>query len=58
MFAELVESELRWWDLVCASTRVEIQFPTLLLKGFAGARSQLYLEFTWTAAQRTEARPL
>jgi hypothetical protein len=33
MFAELVESELRWWDLVCVSTRVEIQFPTVLLQG-------------------------
>src|SRR6267142_4708496 len=30
--AELVESELRWWDLVCVSTRVEIQFPSVLLQ--------------------------
>jgi hypothetical protein len=30
--AEVVESEVRWWDLVCVSTREEIQFPSVLLK--------------------------
>ena len=29
--AEIVESEVRWWDLVCVSTREEIQFPSVLL---------------------------
>jgi hypothetical protein len=28
--AEIVESEVRWWDLVCVSTREEIQFPSVL----------------------------
>jgi hypothetical protein len=27
--AEIVESEVRWWDLVCVSTREEIQFPSV-----------------------------
>jgi hypothetical protein len=30
--------------------RATIAAIELLLKGFAGARNQLYLEFTWTAA--------
>jgi hypothetical protein len=30
--AEIVESEVRWWDLVCVSTRERIQFPSVLLQ--------------------------
>jgi len=30
--AEIVESEVRWWDVVCVSTREEIQFPSVLLQ--------------------------
>ena len=30
--AEVVESELRWWDLMCVSTRERNQFPSVLLK--------------------------
>ena len=31
-FAEVVESEVRWWDLMCVSTRERIQFPSVLLQ--------------------------
>ena len=27
--AEVVESEVRWWGLMCVSTREEIQFPSV-----------------------------
>ena len=27
--AEVVESEVRWWDLMCVSTRERIQFPSV-----------------------------
>ena len=30
--AELVESELRWWDFVCVSTRGQSRFPSVLLQ--------------------------
>ena len=30
--AEVVESEVRWWDLMCVSTRERIQFPSVLLQ--------------------------
>jgi hypothetical protein len=30
--AEIVESELRWWDSVCVSTRERIRFPSVLLQ--------------------------
>jgi len=30
--AEVVASEVRWWDLMCVSTREEIQFPSVLLQ--------------------------
>jgi hypothetical protein len=31
--AEIVESEVRWWDLVCVSTRERIQFPSVRDRG-------------------------
>jgi hypothetical protein len=30
--AEVVESEVRWWDLMCVSTRERIQFPSVRLQ--------------------------
>jgi hypothetical protein len=30
--AEVVDSEVRWWDLICLSTRGGSQFPSVLLQ--------------------------
>lgn len=36
--AEVVESELRWWDLVCVSARGPIRFPSAILQTVGGGQ--------------------
>jgi hypothetical protein len=41
--AEVVESEVRWWDSVCVSTREGIQFPSVLLQPLGLGRPSVFL---------------
>src|SRR4051794_32171079 len=60
--AEVVESEVRWWDWMCVSTRERNQFPSVLLQlpGQAGERQILLIAglFTIRAYRRTPAQLL